>query len=666
MKLAMIKRVEVREAGSSYRPSSGLQPEPAKKVVGELHTKPKDSTSSIRGPAAEYFQATATAPESKTRPRWNPFDPYNSICHFWHIKGECSRGDTCNFYHSSDINLSIAPPPPEQASLRAAALREEAARREEAAKGYVSADRSNTMPDRETPPKKDVDEARNGQSSSISADPSPPRNAPVLRADPSTGPQKNAALEAQRQMGADSSRPSAQKPSAPSPSQTSSTSSVPNIRRRPAWNPRDPLNAICFFLATTGSCPEGRSCQYIHSNDASLAVAPSPLEIEGRPEWDPLYPLDSICYFLATVGSCSWGSKCKYIHSNDPTLPVAPSPAEQKAIRERGPTCKYWLRDECRDSAQMCRWWHGPESAKQKAGVASYDRYREHDIYPPVRSPSPALDRMSGRSERDPSERETCRDWLKNDCKYNNDTCLDWHGPWSAKEDYDLQAKGRPREQLGSPTKLLPTGPRVKSVSFAIDDDVPLVEEPENISSSSRSVQRPRPADSSSNPSLDEYKSKNGICFHWSEGTCYHGAECWYRHEYAVGEGPRQSSRDISMGERVETQSHIPARRSESSRDVEMRDQMEGQRVQVPVRRGESSRDIEMRDADEISQTAKPSRASVTFDPMTNSRALALSQSELPPTMLKRSSRRSLYQRHQNFQLNHLLHFWMTPWRLPE
>lgn len=615
----------VREEGSSYRPSSVSQSEPAKKAVSELQTRTKDPKSSVRGPAAEYFQTTAISTGSRTRPRWNPFDPYNSICHFWHMKGECTRGDSCTFCHSSDPNLPIAPPPSEQASLRAAALREEAARSEEAAKGYASAGYSYAMPNREKPPKKDVDEARNGRSSSISADSSPPRKARVLRDDPTAEPQSNAAVEAERQMGADRSRPSAQ-----SPLQVSSTSSTPNIKRRPAWNPRDPLNAICFFLASTGSCPEGRSCQYIHSNDTSLAVAPSPLEIEGRPEWDPLSPVNSICYFLATVGSCSWGSKCKYIHSNDPTLPVAPSPADQKAIRERGPTCKYWLRDECRDSAQMCRWWHGPESAKQKAGVASYDRYREHDIYPPVRSPSPAVNKMSGRAERDPRERETCRDWLKNDCKYNNDTCRDWHGPWSAKEEYDLQAKGRPREQLGSPTKLLPTGPRVKSVSFAIDDDIPLVEEPENISSSSRSGQKPGPADSSSNPSLDEYKSKNGICFHWSEGTCYHGASCWYRHEYALGEGPRQSSRDISMEERVETQSHIPARRSEGSKDVKMREHGEGPQVQVPVRRGESSRDIEMRDADEISRTAKPSKPSVTFDPMTNSRALALSQSELP------------------------------------
>ncbi len=620
----------VREEGSSYRPSSVSQSEPAKKAVSELQTKPKDSKSSVRGPAGEYFETAANSTGLRTRPRWNPFDPYNSICHFWHMKGECSRGNSCTFCHSSDPNLPIAPPPSEQASLRAAALREEAARSQEAAKGYASAGHSYAMPDREKSSKKDVDEARNGRSSSISADPSPPRKALVLRAEPTAEPQNNAAVEAERQLGADISRPSGQKPSVQSPLQASSTSSVPNIKRRPAWNPRDPLNAICFFLASTGSCPEGRSCQYIHSNDASLAVAPSPLEIEGRPEWNPLSPLDSICYFLATVGSCSWGSKCKYIHSNDPTLPVAPSPAEQKAIRERGPTCKYWLRDECRDSAQVCRWWHGPESAKQKSGSASYDRYREHDIYPPVRSPSPAVNKMSGRSERDPRGRETCRNWLKNDCRYTNDTCRDWHGPWSAKEEYDLQAKGRPREQLSSPTKLFPPGPRVKSVSFAIDDDVPLVEEPENISSSNRSVQRPRPADSSSNPSLDEYKSKNGICFHWSEGTCYHGAECWYRHEYALGEGPRQSSRDILMGERVEKQSLIPARRSEGHRDVEMRDQVEGKQVQGPIRQSESRRDIEMRDADEIARTAKPSKPSVTFDPMTNSPALALSQNELP------------------------------------
>ncbi|PMD38739.1 hypothetical protein L207DRAFT_390959, partial [Hyaloscypha variabilis F] len=135
--------------------------------------------------------------------------------------------------------------------------------------------------------------------------------------------------------------------------------------------------AICFFYAASGACPDDRDCQYIHSNDRNLAVAPSPLEVGGRPAWNSRDPLHAICYFLASTGSCKLGTRCKFIHSGDPSLPIAPSPNvnEMRGLieyDERGrPTCKYWLRDDCRDTAQTCRWWHGPPSAKRQHALAT-------------------------------------------------------------------------------------------------------------------------------------------------------------------------------------------------------------------------------------------------------------------------------------------------------
>jgi hypothetical protein len=116
------------------------------------------------------------------------------------------------------------------------------------------------------------------------------------------------------------------------------------------------------------------------------------------------------------------------------------------------------------------------------------------------------------------------------------------------------------------------------------------------------------------NPASNDHKSKNSICFHWSEGACHHGADCWFRHEYAPGEEPRQVSRDISMKERLETKSHIPARRSEGSRY------------------------IDMKDANEIARTVKHSKPSVIFDPMKTNDSLAISQSELPSSPAKMNS----------------------------
>jgi hypothetical protein len=566
-----------REEEAPSRQSSGPQPEPVTKAVSENQTTINNSTDSGRGPVAEYFQMIGpTAAQIKTRPPWNPFDPFNLICYFWHTNGECSKGRDCTFQHSDDPTLPIAPPPSDHASIRAAALREESAKR------YLSAGYSSAMSNREEPPKKGADETRNAQSSLVREDPSSPRKPPVSRVN--TPPESKAT---------GTSRSSDQKPSAQSPLQAS-TSPVPQIKPRPAWNPRDPLNAICFFLATTGSCPEGRSCQYIHSNDASLAVAPSPLEIEGRPAWDPTNPLDSICYFLATTGSCTWGSDCKYIHSNDPTLAIAPSPSEQRAIRKEAslrqetterdlpqrdssgrPTCRFWLRDECRDTAQTCRWWHGPESAKQRADVVANDQARQQLGSPVVHPPSPAPNKLSRPTERDSLGRQTCRYWLRDDCKYNNDTCRFWHGPFSTKRDYELATKGRARERPDSPTKPTPTGPRVKSVSFAIEDDMPFVEEPESMSSSNPRFEKAHPQDNVS-----------------------------------------------SSGGR---------RRSQGNEDIEMQDRVEKQQSQIPVRRNDRIGDIEMKDADDVTRPAIPRKRSVTFDPTTNSRSMAISERKLPP-----------------------------------
>jgi hypothetical protein len=53
---------------------------------------------------------------------------------------------------------------------------------------------------------------------------------------------------------------------------------------RPQWNPRDPINAICYFWATKGSCTN-RTCRYLHENKPNKVIALPDL---GSAEADPM------------------------------------------------------------------------------------------------------------------------------------------------------------------------------------------------------------------------------------------------------------------------------------------------------------------------------------------------------------------------------------------
>jgi hypothetical protein len=227
----------------------------------------------------------------------------------------------------------------------------------------------------------------------------------------------------------------------------------------------------------------------------SQSDPPSAPTIRPRPPWNPRDPQNAICHFWATQGTCNWGDSCKYLHSNDPDLPVAPSPKEQRAIR------------------------------KEMSDTNAYGR-------------------------------ETCRFWLKDACKYSNETCRFWHGPQSAKIQAGSAVQDQACEQIASPTvQAPPTGPRVKSVSFAIDGAVPFVEEPESISSSNQRHDKPRPHAS---PSAGGKRHPYITCPFWAQGDCHHGSNCWYRHAHPDGREPNHDTQDVEMQDRIETERLAP------------------------------------------------------------------------------------------------------------
>ncbi|KAI1004330.1 hypothetical protein K3495_g3882 [Podosphaera aphanis] len=53
----------------------------------------------------------------KKRPSWNPKDPNNAVCYFWHKDGVCQK-PTCSFYHFLEPDIPIAPSPKQQRKIK--------------------------------------------------------------------------------------------------------------------------------------------------------------------------------------------------------------------------------------------------------------------------------------------------------------------------------------------------------------------------------------------------------------------------------------------------------------------------------------------------------------------------------------------------------------------
>ena len=473
----------VREEKSSVRPEHDIWRPPASRGSGETQRGTDDLRTS--DPSIDYSRRVESiVPIAKTRPSWDPFDPFNSICHFWHTTGRCTKGNDCEYIHSDDPNLPICPAPKEHTALRAAAR----VAREEAARRYISEGEISAQPRRDDPEKSR--ENRNGQSNLVQDDPAPSQVLLATRDNSSLELQRKATLEAQVTI--DNTMPPSQRSSSHSTSKPI-TSSSPRVKARPAWNPRDPLNAICYFWSREGACPAQRECQYIHSNDPDLAVAPSPMDIPGRPAYELGDSHNAICRHLATTGSC-FSPACRYVHSNDPALPIAPDSS----------VCTTWLRGKCRYTARNCKWRHALEPGKQVADPGAID-------------------------------------------------------------------SGRGNTMTGS----TPTGPR-KTVSFAID-------EPEEDATRDR---LPLPA------RLAGTKHPETMCVYWSNGYCFKGDNCPYRHGY------------------------LDEDRSGPTKTAELHG------------RHQDIGDVEMKGMDDVALSALPRKRSVTFDPMIESHSSESRESE--------------------------------------
>jgi len=100
------------------------------------------------------------------------------------------------------------------------------------------------------------------------------------------------------------------------------------------------------------------------SSESAPSTTAQSLDPPPRPQWNPRDPLNAICYFWATQGSCTKSRTCRYLHENDPNIAIAPSPSAQRKA-----PCRFWLQGICRDAG--CRFSHDPESASSNPNVAT-------------------------------------------------------------------------------------------------------------------------------------------------------------------------------------------------------------------------------------------------------------------------------------------------------
>ncbi|KAK6583590.1 hypothetical protein PZA11_003320 [Diplocarpon coronariae] len=187
------------------------------------------------------------------RPQWSPANPRNAICYLFFHGRECDTS-TCSFFHSMEPGMAIAPSPEGQA-VHAATRKDEkyqsyiqsaSSVNEENSVLIETAARTNNQPGRPPTPHLAL--------SSIARDREPP-------------PRSSA------------------------------------ISNRPAWDPRDPQEAVCFFWYK-GSCKKGVTCNYIHDLNSMFPIAPPP--------WD--HTAAKTCLLWAEGRCPEMAKDCRNLH----------------------------------------------------------------------------------------------------------------------------------------------------------------------------------------------------------------------------------------------------------------------------------------------------------------------------------------------------------------
>jgi len=293
---------------------------------------------------------------------------------------------------------------------------------------------------------------------------------------------------------------------------------------RPAYvHERHGADAICYFWYNRGSCSKGINCPFLHSDDASLPIAPAPnkkaqeiteLEKNKAQQSDASLPSntpdkrpshldeerrerqkereDVVVHHTPQSNSSLLPDP-----STSPTLKDNPTRSLRKESSSRPP----WNERDPFNS--ICHFWH--TTGKCKNGSTCRYLHTEDGNLPVAPKPT-------GKSEK------TCRFWIKGGC-YAGSKCEYKHPSDLTTAKDSIPA----RIPEPSPQVAVSKAPR-KSVSFAIDKpehrpETP-PEEARNLISTSSKKGLP--------PELRERYDKT--CSFWARNNCHHGENCWYNH----------------------------------------------------------------------------------------------------------------------------------------
>ncbi|KAH6669913.1 hypothetical protein B0J14DRAFT_107148 [Halenospora varia] len=278
------------------------------------------------------------------------------------------------------------------------------------------------------------------------------------------------------------------------------TKPIAPLRHLKVSHPLEKSEQICFFWHSKRDCSKGPRCEYLHTDDPSKPVASMPPgyhpesdpvpeqqppqqsqppqnplkeSLQGKSsQYEPMHDrnmsnhgenssahtvvktlptratFDTICRFWATrPQGCRKGADCDFLHTNDPNLTVAPPPGEFRSSlvkqHRTAEVCRFWLAGTCRFTSNDCFQLHSYLDSTLEA------RHISNDANATLINDRPRklMHELSA-----PKESHSSMDMVT--------------------------TKSRERPQ--------------KSVSFAFDEPIPLVSEPQNMSPGPYSNSPPR------------------------------------------------------------------------------------------------------------------------------------------------------------------------------
>ncbi|CAG8952123.1 hypothetical protein HYFRA_00000861 [Hymenoscyphus fraxineus] len=201
----------------------------------------------------------------------------------------------------------------------------------------------------------------------------------------------------------------------------------------------------CYYWhagnGASGACSRYYMCDFMHEYRPGHPIAPKPSFLYEETPRQVQKPAELRCFFYVKKGDCKFGDSCSKLHSDDESIPVAPNP------NRKNEPCKFWLAGNCKYSKDECVFRHEDTEDTRAPTRADFTKATHVQV---GQSSIPAVRRVkicpvfaAGRG--------FCQFGLA--CKYRHES---------------------PEEPTTESVSL------TKSVSFAVDEDLELLEEPQS------------------------------------------------------------------------------------------------------------------------------------------------------------------------------------------